>query len=139
MIEFETLIKVRYVETDQMGIANHSNYFAWFEAGRTEFIKLTGFQYREVEKMGILLPLSSCSCVFYKKIEYEDEIIINTRIEKFRYSKIVFAYRVFHSINRDLLAEGQTIHGFVDKTLRPVNLKKINPFLWDKINRLSMS
>ena len=76
----ETEMVVRYAETDQMGIAHHSNYPVWFEIGRTDFFKKIGFPYSQIESMGILLPLTDMKCKFTKPAKYEDTIVIKTQI-----------------------------------------------------------
>ena len=76
----ETIIKVRYQETDQMGVAHHSVYPVWFEEARTNFIKEIGVSYSEIEKMGIMLPLSKLNCKYIKPALYEDILTIQTKI-----------------------------------------------------------
>ena len=77
----DVVIKVRYGETDQMGIAYHGNYFTWFEVGRSEFFNSLGYTYKKLEEEGIILPVIECSCEYIKPAKYFDEIIIRTKIK----------------------------------------------------------
>ena len=127
----ETVLKVRYVETDQMGIVHHSNYFPWFEVGRTEFIKALGMSYSDIESRGVSLPLVECGCRFKIPAKYEDEIIVKTFIEQLESIKIRFRYDIIRQSDSKLLAEGFTFHAFVDKKFKPINIKKRNQGIWD--------
>ena len=124
---------VRYVETDQMGVVHHSNYYPWFEIGRTEFIKATDMKYTDVENIGIMMPLTESYCKYIKPAKYEDEIIIETFIEKLTPVKIIFSYNIIKKENNELLAKGSTTQAFVDKkNFKVINLKRYNEELWQK-------
>lgn len=128
----EVHITARYAETDQMGIIHHSVYPVWFEAARTEFIKASGITYTQLEKNGVMLPLSELSCKYINPLHYEDDVIIEVTIKKVSYAKITFGYRVF--LKDKLMAEGSTTHGFVNsETFKPVNIKKIMPNFYEKL------
>ncbi|NFD78632.1 acyl-CoA thioesterase [Clostridium botulinum] len=128
---------VRYVETDQMGVVHHSNYYPWFEMGRTEFTKATGMKYTDIENIGVMMPLTESYCKYIKPAKYEDEIIIETSIEKLTPVKIIFSYKVIKKENNELLAKGNTTQSFVDKnTFRVMNLKQCNEELWNKLMEL---
>ena len=90
----KTVIKARYAETDQMGIIHHSVYPVWYETARTEFIKTSGITYSQLEKKGIMLPLSEIGCKYILPVHYEDEVVVETKITKITCAKIVFGYRV---------------------------------------------
>ena len=123
-------LTARYAETDMMGIIHHSVYPVWFEAARTEFIKMTGITYSELEKQGIMLPLAELGCKYLRPVHYEDSVTIETRLAKLSFAKIEFEYRVV--LNGEVMSEGNTVHGFVDaKTFRPLNLKKAKPELYE--------
>ena len=129
---YETHITARYAETDQMGIIHHSVYPVWFEVGRTDLIKILGIGYGQLEKNGVMLPLSELSCKYIKPLRYEDEVVIQTSIQKVTFSRIQFSYKVL--LDGAVMAEGSTTHGFVDsKTLRPLNMKKFNQQLFEKL------
>ncbi|WP_409069610.1 acyl-CoA thioesterase [Clostridium sp. FAM 1755] len=128
---------VRYVETDQMGVVHHSNYYPWFEIGRTEFTKATGMKYTDIENIGVMMPLTESYCKYIKPAKYEDEIIIETSIEKLTPVKIIFSYKIIKKENNELLAKGNTAQAFVDKNnFRVMNLKQCNEELWNKLMEL---
>lgn len=133
-----TKITVRYAETDQMGIAHHSNYPIWFEAGRSDYIKMFGISYSDMEKSGVMLPLLNLTSHFSLPAFYEDELIIRTKVIMISAARINFTYSV-KRIEKDLteteLAYGTTEHGFVDsKTFKPCNIRKRLPKLYEKIS-----
>ena len=133
-----TKIVVRYAETDQMGIAHHSCYPIWYEVGRSDFIKLFGKSYSDMEKAGIMMPLRNLNCHYKLPAMYEDELIVRTWCTSMSAARIEFSYTV-KKINPDgtetELGYGSTEHGFVDsKTFRPCNAKKRIPEIYEKIN-----
>lgn len=132
----KTYLTVRYAETDMMGIVHHSRYYPWFEVARTDFIKKTGVSYSEMEKMGILLPLTETGAKYIYGLKYEDEIVVTCRLSKLTVARCEFEYEVYRLPDKTLMSEGITKHGFVDKSLKPINLKKVNEELWEKLNRL---
>lgn len=125
-----TKITVRYAETDQMGIAHHSNYPVWFEAGRTDFIKKTGFSYSQIEKRGILMPLYEVTCRFKSPARYEDELVVVTRLKELARVRIILSYEVIRLADNALLATGETLHAFTDAALKPLNMEKAAPDIY---------
>lgn len=132
----ETYLAVRYAETDMMGIVHHSRYYPWFEQARTDFVKKTGYTYSAMEKMGILLPLSETHCKYIGGMRYEDEAVITCRIEKLTVARIEFSYEVLKKPEMQIMAKGSTVHGFTGTDLKPMNLKKAFPEVWEKLNEL---
>lgn len=111
----ETTLRVRYAETDQMGIAYYANYLAWFEVGRTEWCRATGFTYREMEQQeGIYLMVADAHCRYKAPARYDDVLIIKTKVKSFKKRLIVFGYEVFSQASRQLLATGETTHTITD-------------------------
>ena len=92
----ESKIIVRYQETDQMGIAHHSVYPVWFEVARTDFIKKLGITYSEIEKMGVMLPLTEVTCKYYKGTRYEDELTVTARVLSVSPSRMTFGLSLIH-------------------------------------------
>ena len=133
----KTHITVRYAETDMMGIVHHSRYYPWFEVARTEFINKIGYSYSQLEEMGLLLPLTETHCKYMYGLRYEDEVEITCRIEKLGVARVEFVYEVFKCPEMKKMSEGRTIHGMVDKDLRPINAKKTFPEIWEKLNELT--
>lgn len=129
-------IVVRYVETDQMGIVHHSNYYAWFEVGRTDFIKASGMSYSDIEKQNVMLPLVESYCKYIEAAKYEDELIIETYIKEFKGVKVVFEYKVIREKDNRMLAKGSTTHAFVGENFKIINLQKKNPEIFEKLNKL---
>lgn len=130
---FETKIKVRYQETDQMGVAHHSVYPIWYEEARTNFIKsCLNISYSEIEKIGILFPLSKLNCKYIKPALYEDVLTIHTFLKNFSPVKLEFEYEIYK--NNELINTGYTEHPFVTKDFKLINLKKQNLELYNIIN-----
>ena len=122
---------VRYAETDKMGIVHHSVYPIWYELARTEFVKSKGMTYSGMEKEGIKLPLIEMSSKFILPADYEDELIVKVKIEKLTPVRIVFAYEVYKE--NMLINTGSTMHVITNSELKPINLKKINPKMYEKL------
>jgi acyl-CoA thioester hydrolase len=111
----ETEIRVRYAETDQMGIVHHSNYLIWFEAGRSEFCRARGFSYKEMEeKENALMVVAECYCRYKAPAFYEDVLLIRTKIEELRSRSLRFVYEIYRPSDQSLLAEGETLHLVTD-------------------------
>jgi acyl-CoA thioester hydrolase len=112
----ETEVRVRYAETDQMGIVHHSNYLIWFEAGRSELCRGRGFSYKEIEAQGHGYMVVAESYVRYKSPAfYEDVLVIRTRVGEIRSRSIRFVYEVHRTSDHILIAEGETLHLVTDK------------------------
>lgn len=134
----ETKLKVRYVETDKMGIVHHSNYYIWFEASRDEFIEKIGLSYKQIEDMNIMMPLVETSCKYIEAAKYGDEVLIKTFINELSGAKVIINYEVFNTSNSKLLAKGSTTQVFVNSTdFKIINLKRKYPELWNKLNSLA--
>jgi acyl-CoA thioester hydrolase len=118
-----TEVRVRYAETDQMGVVYYANYLVWFELGRVECLRALGLAYSRLEKdHGCILPVIEANCRYRSPARYDDEIIIETRPAMVRGSVIKFEYRLYrkpHSkaMERELLAEGHTVHVVCDDQL----------------------
>lgn len=129
-------VTVRYVETDKMGIVHHSNYYAWFEIGRGEFITESGISYKEIEEEGVMLPLVESSCKYIIGAKYADNVIIETYIKELNPVKVIFNYNVIRESDSTLLAKGKTTHAFVNNNFKIVNIKKNFPNIWEKLSAL---
>ena len=123
-MQTETRFIARYAETDQMGIIHHSNYAVWFEAGRTDFLKKAGVSNTSIESKGILLPLYDMNCKFKSPAKYEDEILVLTRLKQISRVRLSFSYQVKNAVTLNLIATGETMHAWTDKSLKPVNAAK---------------
>jgi len=116
-------VRVRYAETDQMGIVYYANYLVWFEIGRVELLRSLGLAYSQLEtEHECILPVVEASCRYRSPARYDDEILIETRPALLRGSVIKFAYRIWRKEShegeeRKLLAEGETVHVVCDDQL----------------------
>jgi acyl-CoA thioester hydrolase len=125
----ETTIRVRYAETDKMGIVHHSNYAVWFEIGRSEFCRTRGFSYRDMEeKDNALLVVAELYCRYKSPAYYEDELTVRTKIGELRSRTLRFVYEIYRAEDNVILAEGETLHVVtdLDKKVRslPENYKE---------------
>jgi acyl-CoA thioester hydrolase len=112
----ETEVQVRYVETDQMGIAHHSNYLIWFEAGRGDLCRAKGFSYKDMEEQDNALMVVAESYVRYKSPAFYDDILtVRTRIGEIRSRSLRFIYEIYRETDDVLLAEGETLHLVTDQ------------------------
>ncbi|NLM46845.1 MAG: acyl-CoA thioesterase [Firmicutes bacterium] len=129
----ETLLRVRYAETDQMGVVYHANYLNWMEVGRTEFFRQLGMPYSEIEKNELFLPVTKVYCHYKAPARYDDLIRISTTISSLQDVRLIFKYEIYRANTNELLASGETEHAFVNSKGKPVVLKKYNPFLWRRM------
>lgn len=127
MKTFDFVIRPRYEETDQMGMIYHGNYYRYFEVGRCEYLRSLGYSYRELEEIGIHLPVIETHCRYFQPVVYDLEIIIRTAIETFKGVKIAFRYQILDKDTERLLAEGLTVHAFVNRDMRPMKISRLNP------------
>jgi len=111
-------LRVRYAETDRMGVAHHTYYLVWFEAGRTDYMRERDVRYRDLEEKGIFLPVSEYSCRMMRSAKYDDLITVRTSVESLKSRQVTFNYRVMHG--KKLLATGKTVHICTDKNARPI-------------------
>ncbi len=124
---YETGIRVRYQETDQMGVVYHANYLTWFEIGRTEFIRSVGYPYASFEERGLLLPVVNLHIQYQSPARYDDEIVIATQVKRFTGVRLTFYYEIKHKHTANLLVTGETEHVWVNEQFRPTNLNKAWP------------
>ena len=115
----EVRIRVRYAETDQMGVVYHANYFVWFEVGRVEFLRQLGFSYREMEqKDACFIAVVDARCRYKAPARYDDEVVVRTHLKNVRESLVHFGYELVRSSDGLLLAEGETTHVVTDGQMR---------------------
>jgi len=127
----ETRIRVRYAETDQMGVVYHSNYFIWFEIGRVELMRQLGFSYRDMERSdGLFIAVVDARCRYKAPARYDDEVIVHTHLKNVRESVVHFGYELVRAEDGQLLAEGETTHIVTDEQMKMVPLpgKYLNVF-----------
>lgn len=122
-----TKLRVRYADTDQMGIAYYANYFVWFEEARTEYFRAQDYPYTKIEEKGIYLPVISASCAYKAPARYDDLLEIHTAVSEYGRTSLTFTYKIF--CNGKLNAEGKTVHVFINQEGKPIaipeDVKKI--------------
>jgi acyl-CoA thioester hydrolase len=119
----EAQVRVRYAETDQMGVVHHANYLVWFEVGRVEFIRQLGLSYKEMEtEHNCMIAVVEATARYRAPARYDDDLIIQTRLKGSRSSMIFFAYRIIRKADDVLLCEGETVHVVVDRTMKKTRL-----------------
>lgn len=149
---FKAELRVRYQETDQMGVVYHSNYIGWFEIGRTEMIRQLGFDYRAIEQEGILLPVIDANLQFKLPAHYDDQITVFTRVTSFSPLRLGYAYEIRRLLPAEndtdevmedsdllpgeLLVTGSTSHVWVAKDWKPVRLDKKLPNLYNALDSI---
>jgi acyl-CoA thioester hydrolase len=115
----ESRLRVRYAETDQMGVVYHANYFIWFEVGRVELLRQLGFSYREMEAQdGCAIAVIDARCRYKAPARYDDELLLRTKLSYVRESMIQFGYELLRAGDGALLAEGDTTHIVVDRSMK---------------------
>src|ERR1043166_5355151 len=119
----ETTIRVRYAETDRMGVVYHANYLVWFEIGRTEFCRARGFAYKEMEEGDrACLVVAESYCRYKAPAEYDDELVIRTHITELRRRSVRFGYEVIRAADGLMIAEGETGHVVTDGNTRVISM-----------------
>ncbi len=111
--EHESLIRVRYAETDRMGLMHHAQYFVYFEQGRTELLRAQGMNYKDIEDKGFYLVISKVECKFKQPIHYDDVVRLKTILTRVTSVRIDHRYEVYRG--ETLLAEGASTLACVDK------------------------
>ncbi|MBY9080343.1 acyl-CoA thioesterase [Paenibacillus sp. HN-1] len=144
------LFRVRYQESDQMGVVYHSNYLNWFEIGRTEMLRELGFTYAGLESQGVLLPVLSAELNYKRSARYDDLVAVYTRMTAFTPLRIAYAYEIRRAAEErpgigcpesgfreapdgELLVTGSTAHAWVSREMRPVRLDRTLPDAYNAI------
>ncbi len=113
---------MRYAETDKMGVVYHSNYFVWFEVGRTDLLRNAGWTYREMEAEGFSLPVIEAHCEYKQPARYDDELEVRVEAARISPARIAFKYEVVRAGDTELLVTGHTVHVTIDREGRPCRL-----------------
>src|SRR5690242_7240037 len=121
MDSHETRLRVRYAETDQMGIVHHKNYYVWMEVARVEWCRASGFNYRDMElEDGVLLAVVESRCRYTSSARFDDEVLIATRISEVTSRMVKFTYEMW--VENRAVASGETRHIFLSRNLRPTHI-----------------
>jgi acyl-CoA thioester hydrolase len=120
--ETTSSVRVRYAETDAMGVVYYANYLVWFEIGRTDWLRETGWTYREMEADGIQLPVIEAHCEYRRGARYDDDVEIHTKARKVSPVRLRFDYEAIRRADGALLAIGHTVHASIDQRGRPMRM-----------------
>jgi len=119
----ETTVRVRYAETDRMGVVYHANFLIWFEIGRTEFCRARGFAYKEMEENdNAYLVVAEAYCRYKAPALYDDELVVRTHITELRRRSVRFGYEIYRPTDGTIIAEGETGHVVTDRNSRVITL-----------------
>lgn len=119
----QTTVRVRYAETDQMGVVYHANYFAWFEVGRVEWCRRQGFEYKSMEtEDDSFIVVAEARCRYKRSARFDDLLVIRTRVAESKRRTVRFEYEIVDQASGDLIATGETVHVICDKLGRPKSL-----------------
>ena len=128
---FFTEVRVIYGDTDAMGVAYHANYLRWFETGRTELLRETGYPYSEIEKYPIWLPLTHAQVEYKKPAKYDDALLVCSNVAELGFASMLLQYEITHKETGELLVTGTTRHGITDDQLKPIKLKRDYPEIYE--------
>ena len=131
--------KINYYETDKMGVVHHSNYIRFFEEARCQFLIDAGLPYALLEENGIMSPVLGVSCKFKQHVTFGDTIQIETSIKEFSGVKFTVQYKVYNKNTGELCIEGESNHCFTDSNLKPLNMKKHHPDIYENFMSLVKS
>lgn len=115
-------VRVRYAETDKMGVAYYANYFIWFEVGRAELCRQKGFSYADLEAMGYILVVTDAHCRYWNSAKYDELLLIRTRLKGVNKRMITFGYQLLKKGSEEILAEGETRHLSIGADGKPKSL-----------------
>ncbi|MGA7415647.1 MAG: thioesterase family protein [Bryobacteraceae bacterium] len=119
----ETFLRVRYAETDQMGVVHHANYFVWMEIGRVELVRSRGINYKQLEESeGLFLSVIEASCRYVHPARYDDEIVVKTEVTNSNPRTVEFSYEICNAVQPRVLATGATRHMWLNRAMRPSKL-----------------
>lgn len=122
MLEHTTQVRVRYAETDQMGVVYHANYVVWMEVARVEALRSVGLIYAEMEAQGFLVAVIGVNLEYKAAARYDDLIDVTARVTELQSRMMRLSYEIRRAQDQTLLAQGETRHMFVNKELKPVRL-----------------
>ena len=115
-------VRVRYAETDKMGVVYYAHYLVWFEVGRTDLLRHAGWSYREMEAEGYALPVVDVQCVYRQPARYDDELEVRTSGSLMSPVRVEFLYEIVRPVDQVVLATGRTVHASLDREGRPCRL-----------------
>jgi len=130
-------VRVRYAETDNMGVVYYANYLVWFEVGRTDLLRHAGWSYREMELEGFSLPVIEAHCEYSQPARYDDDVEVRTSGGLVSPVRLRFDYEVARAADGVVLAQGHTVHASLGKDGRPCRLPPRARVLFDRSSKES--
>jgi len=124
-------LKIRYSETDQMGVVNHARYFDWFSEGRVAWLEERGEKYSDWEKKGWLLPVIEAECKYMQSLRFQETVKLDTQVIKFNPRKVVFSYQILGPSEDFTVATGTTTHFF----MYGERLRRLEPAYYEVFSR----
>ena len=115
-------VRVRYAETDKMGVVYYANYFVWFEVARADLLRSLGWTYRDMEHAGVSLPVIEAHCEYHRPAKYDDELDVNAEARLVSGVRMEFTYEVVRREDSSVAASGRTVHAAIDPSGRPCRL-----------------
>ncbi len=122
-----------YYETDQMAIIHHSNYVRWFEEARINYLDQIDLKYSQLEEIGIMIPVLSVSLDFKSSVRFNDSVLITSAITFFNGVKMNIQYKIIDEATGELRTTGESKHCFVDKSFKPIHMKRDYKSVYDKL------
>jgi len=141
------VLRVHYKETDQMAVVHHANYVSWFEIGRTEMMRDLGIAYRDMEALGLLLPVLDIKIEYHAPARYDDCIAVYTKLTDYSAVRLQYhydirrinktsTYKYFKEPEGELLASGYTLHMWLNKQWRPARLDRLAPDIYESLEQM---
>ena len=118
----EIVVRVRYAETDKMGVAYYANYLVWFEVGRSEYCRKKGFRYADLEDLGYILVVTEAHCRYRSSARYDEVITVRTRLKGMNKRMVTFGYQLLRKESEEVIAEGETKHLSLGPNGKPMSL-----------------
>jgi acyl-CoA thioester hydrolase len=115
-------VRVRYAETDKMGVVYYANYFVWFEVARADLLRSLGWSYREMEEQGVSLPVIEAHCQYHRSAKYDDELEVRAEGRMLSRVRMEFTYQVVRQADQAVAASGRTVHAAMDRAGKPCRL-----------------
>lgn len=137
-MEFVYERKINYYETDKMGIVHHTNYIRYMEEARCAFLDAIDLPYSELESQGVMIPVLNVNCSYKYHVSFNDVIEIHLKIKDFTGVKMVACYDIKDKKTGNTVLTGETKHCFTDSSLKPINLKKHFPYMYDKFMSITV-
>lgn len=127
--------RVNYYETDRMGIVHHSNYIRYFEEARIDFLDKMGLNYKKIEDMGLIMPVLSVECRYIKPLLFDEAFTVHSKVIKYNGMKLFIGYEIFN-MSGELVTTGQSEHCLLDTDLKPINIKRKYPDIYNRLKEL---